>query len=165
LAAIGLNYYCKNNIMIRVQDIADFLLRRANLSLILDLHVDEDVKSALVDGRIYMILSEIFQNAIKAQINQGYNDHLTLHINLDESTKMIKLVLKNKGKLHGNLQILKSIEDDFPEIHQGGWICRRLTNDLGGKITWAEEENTVKVILEVPVQREEYPRHGRINNV
>jgi hypothetical protein len=165
LAAIGLNYYCKNNIMITVQDIADFLLRRANLSLILDLHVDEDVKSALVDGRIYMILSEIFQNAIKAQINQGYNDHLTLHINLDESTKMIKLVLKNKGKLHGNLQILKSIEDDFPEIHQGGWICRRLTNDLGGKITWAEEENTVKVILEVPVQREEYPRHGRINNV
>jgi hypothetical protein len=151
LAAIGLNYYCKKNIVTTVQAVTDFLLQRAHLSDVLDLQVDDDVKVISVDGRIYMILSEIFQNAIKAQINQGYADHFTMHIGLDASANIVKFILTNKGKLHGNLQILKSISDDFPDKHQGGWICKRLTKDLGGKITWTEEQDSVKVVLEVPV--------------
>ena len=155
LAAIGLNYYCKKNIMITVQDIADFLLRRSHLSLVLDLQVEEGVKSIEIDGRIYMILSEIFQNAIKAQLNQCYTDHLTMHIGLDASAKYVNIILKNKGKLHGNLQILKSISNDFPDKHQGGWICKRLTKEIGGRITWTEEENSVTVILKIPFRTAE----------
>ncbi len=151
LASIGLNYYCKNNIKITLNEIADFLNQRAHLSPILDFHMDEDVASILVDGRVYMILSEIFQNAIKAQINQGYADRLVMRIGLDTSARYVKVVLTNRGKLYGDISILKSDSDDYPNSHQGGWICRRLAKELGGKITWREEEDSVKVILELPV--------------
>ena len=155
LSAIGLNYYCKKNITVTVQEVTDFLLRQAHLSFILHLYMDEAAKSVSVDGRIYMILSEIFQNAIKAQINQGYDDLLTMHISLDATAKFVNFTLTNRGKLHGNLQILKSMNEDFPDKHQGGWICKRLTKEIGGRITWTEEENSVKVILEIPFRTAE----------
>ena len=97
-----------------------------------------------------MILSEIFQNAIKATVNQGYVDRLIMHIGLDTTAGFVTFILINKGKMYGNIQILEAMGDGFPEKHQGGWICRHLATDLKGTITWAEENDSVKVTLKVP---------------
>lgn len=153
MAAIGLNYYCRNDVVITIQDVVDYLLKRAHLSIIVDLDFDENIKFTTIDGRIFMILSEIFQNAVKAQINQGYNDRLNMNICLDKEQSVIIFTLTNTGKLLSNLHIPKDVSSDFPEKQQGGWICRRLTTDLGGTISWVEENEKVKTTISIPVKK------------
>lgn len=152
LAAIGLNYYCKNNVVIQIKDIRDYLFQRAHLSIIMDIQYDDAIKFTTVDGRIFMILSEILQNAVKAQVNQGYKDRLNMDICLDKENNFVVFTLTNTGKLLSNLHIPKEVNPDFPDKHQGGWICRRLTTDLGGTITWSEEKDKVKAEIRIPVK-------------
>lgn len=152
LAAIGLNYYCKNNVVIHIKDIRDYLFQRAHLSIIMDIQYDNAIKFTTVDGRIFMILSEILQNAVKAQVNQGYKDRLNMDICLDKENNFVVFTLTNTGKLLSTLHIPKEVNPDFPDKHQGGWICRRLTTDLGGTITWSEEKDKVKAEIRIPVK-------------
>jgi len=152
LAAIGLNYYCKRDIIITINDIVNFLLRRSYFSNILTINYDTNIKDVSLNGGVYMILSEIFQNAIKELNRHGNEQKLHMGITYDRLSNNVTIILKNKGKLYGNIHILNSDRKEIPDKHQGGWICSKLTKDLGGDIIWAEENEFVAVTIILPAK-------------
>lgn len=154
LSAIGLNYYCKRNVIVNIDDVINFLQNRSYFSKVLNLHCKKEIKNINVNGSIYMLLSEVFQNAIKALSRQRSPQSLDMEIKYDPEADLVTFILKNKGSLQSNLLILNSERQQIPDKHQGGWICKKLAKDLDGTITWAEDNGMVIVTVQLPRIRE-----------
>lgn len=153
LSAIGLNYYCKKNIFIPIKDVVHFFTVRSHFSNILKIQLDELIMELLINGGIFMILSEIFQNAIKAMFKQNDNLLIIMEIKQIENKNHVQFTIKNKGYLKGYINIMNvDTLSEIPDTHQGGWICKKMSKDLGGQIMWSESDGWVQVNIILPIK-------------
>lgn len=164
LASMGLNYYCDDNAFVKMNNIIDGMQNQAQLYRIIDFKVDENVRELLVDSKVLLIISEMVQNAVKAQINQGIKNKIFMHIYSIEN--MVTIMIANRGTLNGIIKYIQDNREELPEKHKGILICKKLVSELDGKIYWSEDNGSVIAHLVIPIKNGTYyDKQSKTHNI